>query len=165
MAVNRINVLAWAEALESGEFEQVGHHLRFEKPGSTEHFRYCCLGVATELAVRAGVKPKLPLSLLPGGGSFSTCPGGHASPKDHTLWCKQTGTLSPEVQEWLGLNSANPSLRVPEDPLPVRVFRYTATALERSGYLPASEFNDRTAEGFVGIARRIRRVFLNGGEQ
>jgi len=49
------NAKAWIAALRSGEYKQGRKVLRNEKD------EYCCLGVACELAARAGVIPKAEL--------------------------------------------------------------------------------------------------------
>jgi hypothetical protein len=70
------NAKAWLAALRSGEFEQGNNFLK-------SGVRYCCLGVACELAERAGV--------------------GHAWPgsSPHDL---RTSFVPPNVQQWLGIH-------------------------------------------------------------
>lgn len=48
---NPVNMLKWVEALESGEYEQTRGALRTEVANASESpYKYCCLGVATEIA-------------------------------------------------------------------------------------------------------------------
>lgn len=72
MAVNRERVQLWVEALDSGEFKQTQGCLReeFLKVGkdwisasptneraeSEREYRYCCLGVAIQVALRNGLE-------------------------------------------------------------------------------------------------------------
>lgn len=54
---NTENMAKWAEALESGEYEQGRNHLAIigEDTESGKTF-YCCLGVACEVAIKNGVE-------------------------------------------------------------------------------------------------------------
>lgn len=86
---NKANIKAWVDALRSGEFNQAIGVLRRDEPdtdfrGATLDPGHCCLGVACEVAARAGVK-------LPDG------------------W--QTHAYLPgAVISWLGLTTMNPVL-------------------------------------------------------
>jgi len=72
---------AWVAALRSGKYEQAKGRLR--SPGN--HF--CCLGVACELAVAAGV-----------------IPAAEWSPdREEWTYGGKSGTLPPVVRNWLGL--------------------------------------------------------------
>ncbi len=51
--VNKANMRLWVAALRSGQYEQGKHGLKtLHRSGS---FRHCCLGVACEVALGAGV--------------------------------------------------------------------------------------------------------------
>jgi hypothetical protein len=77
MALNK-NAKKWVAALRSRKYKQTTGRL---KDVSTN--RFCCLGVACELAVRAGVIPS----------------------DDDGDYAGQYGTLPLAVQDWLGLAS------------------------------------------------------------
>jgi hypothetical protein len=51
--VNVERVQLWIQALRSGEYEQGQGHLRLNQPFGAKP-RYCCLGVAQEVALRNG---------------------------------------------------------------------------------------------------------------
>ena len=78
------NARAWVKALRSGEYGQCEAFLAYDG-------RYCCLGVACELAVKAGVIPE-PVEdesrgcLVYGGEDYEVLP--------------------QQVQEWLGLRTS-----------------------------------------------------------
>lgn len=151
MTIHRERMLAWVEALESGEFKQGHNYLRtkWSAPGR-EYFVYCCLGVLTELAVRDGVELEL------GEGEFPSC-GIDEGDHEHTLWCigpLRDELLYPEVQEWVGHYGDTFVLRLhDESHRPEEKFR-------------AEALNDDAGESFREIARRIRIVFdLNSPQE
>lgn len=144
---NLDNIRAWAEALESGEFPQGRNVLRQDAPdGSLE---YCCLGVAVELAVRAGVQPHEGNRFCKIIDDVFTQPEDVFSedPHTHNLWCTHLeDDLPSEVCEWLGITDANPSLGV--------------NTLEVGSSRTAITLNDDLKQSFVQIAARIRRKYL-----
>ena len=78
----------WAEALESGEYEQGHGALAFSN-------RHCCLGVLCELAIADGVDvPKAPAH----DGTIRITYGSQAS------------ALPDEVQEWAGMQTSEGTL-------------------------------------------------------
>lgn len=79
---NKENMLKFVQALESGEYSQCKESLRSTVE---DNHSYCCLGVATELAEKSGVK----------------------LPTD--TWITYT-TLPAHVQDWLGIDEDNPLL-------------------------------------------------------
>src|SRR5580693_4745905 len=83
------NIKDWISALRSGKYKQGHGHLRYED-------KYCCLGVACELATAAGIVGP---ATAEDGGLF------HYGPERHT------GHLPDEVQAWLGLASPTGSYR------------------------------------------------------
>lgn len=86
---NPENMRTLVEALYSGDYKQTDGLLRRgdEKAGYT----YCCLGVATDLAAKAGV---------------DIAKGMHADGFD--VWA--SGVLPEPVKEWLGIDELNPLL-------------------------------------------------------
>lgn len=90
---NLDNIRAWVAALRSGKYTQGrGALIRVEWDGD----KYCCLGVACEVALEAGVA--LEHQVL---GSYHYFSGGN------------TGVLPAAVARWLGVLTTNPLLRVP----------------------------------------------------
>lgn len=86
-------LVLWAEALESGEFEQCqGRNLHIDTDELTgeEKRSYCCLGVANEIAWRNGVP----------------CPDGDDEGAD----------MDTDVRDWYGLQQSNPNLAPSHDP-------------------------------------------------
>lgn len=82
LSVVNDNAKAWVEALRSGDYLQVRGKL--VKPGEDgEPDRFCCLGVACELAVKAEVTER----------------------QDFYYGDSHSGTLPFEVMNWLGLRS------------------------------------------------------------
>jgi hypothetical protein len=149
---NLDNIRAWVEALESGDFAQGRAVLRIVDE-STGHPKYCCLGVATFLALQADP------NIMPDGGyyandrclDFSQLPLPLADRKthEHDLWCQITEEVLPlDVQRWLGIDEQDPVLWVEgHDP-------------ERDETRTASVFNDAAKEDFRMIAWRIRMRYL-----
>lgn len=78
---NLVNLAKWADALESGEYEQGSHALRYGN-------RHCCLGVACELAIRDGVPVEV---------------GRYSMNDDLHTYDGESGGLPERVQEWLGV--------------------------------------------------------------
>ncbi len=96
-ACNVENMRTWVAALRSGEYFQGKGDLRYEHffdEGGSE-VRYCCLGVAADLAVKAGVPE-----------TFNDGPEG--DPWTYSIW--DSADLTPPVQEWLGITEGNPIL-------------------------------------------------------
>lgn len=111
MTPNVVNLLAWAEALESGAFDQCSEQLREAViiNGKLQIHGYCCLGVVTELAVRAGVQPRS------AGPCVENCHHEIDHIENPTLWdhrrvAGEDEFLPAEVQHWLGIDEANPVL-------------------------------------------------------
>lgn len=93
--VNKNNMLAWAEALESGDYEQgVGALCAVNSDGVA---RFCCLGVATEVAIANGV-------------ALERVDAGVAGyrPAGELLAAQETAHLPDLAMEWLGLGQINP---------------------------------------------------------
>lgn len=98
MTVNREHMQLWIDALRSGQYEQGSGGLRASCPCLGHHeFLYCCLGVACEVALSAGVT--MPRVEPPTASSLT------AYGEDCV-----TGLLPREVQDWLGLAANDPGL-------------------------------------------------------
>jgi len=83
---NQVNIRKWVEALRSGEYPQTTNWLAKEG-------RYCCLGVACELAVKDG----LPVEV--------TFNGAIRKPLSYNGFNQ---VLPPAVRDWLGLDELDP---------------------------------------------------------
>lgn len=122
------NMTAFVAALRSGEFKQGIGSLR--QATESGEFRYCCLGVATELALRAGVTVEL-------GNPYCTHDDACS------VWAHH-GFLADEVAGWLGINSDNPTLPGDDD---------------EEGH-PASVWNDSMGATFDDIAGKFEARYL-----
>ena len=78
------NAQAWVKALRSGEYAQGFGKLRLTKTNE-----FCCLGVACELAIKAG----LPIERVIVG--------------EAVFYDAFDGSLPPKVRDWLGLRTFN----------------------------------------------------------
>lgn len=141
MSVNRERVELLCRALESGEFRQAPGALRVQETRSSPE-GYCCLGVATVVALRNGLQ-------LTGIGS-----------SEDDVWDHDLGeVLHPEVRDWYGFEYEDPEIQVTRDPV-----------LELSPTIPATEANDGIGHDgnenpvhrypFIEIAAGFRRTYL-----
>lgn len=81
----------WVEALRSGKYEQAKSVL-CALGDDNEPVGFCCLGVACEVAIAAGVEVD-----VKNGSAADRC----------RIYGTSTVFLPFEVQDWLGLNSSN----------------------------------------------------------
>ncbi len=81
------NMKTFVNALYSGDYTQAKGSLRKETDDGS--YTYCCLGVATDLAIKDGIDTTVHVMY----GNIWGC-----------------GTLAPQVQEWLGIDNDNPML-------------------------------------------------------
>ena len=86
------NAQSWVDALRSGRFEQGQTALHRERPGETDTF--CCLGVACQLAIEAGVD----VEVTRVESDERVCYGDLGGSPSY---------LPKPVQEWLGLASSS----------------------------------------------------------
>ena len=157
--VNREVIEQWVTALESGEYPQTRGALRRVRPDGNRPAGFCCLGVLTDLAVKAGVT--------------EVCrenQDGTISYRDS--WDENDPGLEPSelpeiVRVWAGLPMANPivrHLRTPEEveeEFEEGVYgSIDEVAVEVDTSL--AELNDVHGQTFPEIAEIIRDNFLNG---
>lgn len=92
--VNRERMEMLCSALESGQYEQGKYSLAYTSPEGEA--RYCCLGVACEVAMANGLN--IEKTVRPGGDA------------EYDEW---NATLPPSVREWFGLDpdESDPELR------------------------------------------------------
>jgi|SRR6185312_9407178 len=88
----------WCKALRSGEYVQAQGHMRTD-PDQNGKVGYCCLGVLTDLYLKAGNPETYKVPLLPGS--------------DLSVW--NNGVLTEPVCEWAGLANSNPLLSKDEE--------------------------------------------------
>jgi hypothetical protein len=88
------NAKAWVTTLRSGRYRQGRNVLHQGK-------KYCCLGVACDLAIKAGVK----IAVFTGGGVN----------RDITTYDGVADTLPKSVQNWLGLRTDVGEFRPPKN--------------------------------------------------
>jgi len=123
----------WIEALTSGEFDQTTGHLK-SRSG------HCCLGVLCEVAKAHGVvvDRKQPASY---GSKKEFYDPALVNPRSDI----SSGALPDAVQEWSGLNNANPD---------------TDILLDGSQYPQnLAQLNDSGYYTFADIAKVIERNF------
>jgi hypothetical protein len=126
--INEENMDAFLAALRSGEFEQGKHHLNAQE-------KMCCLGVASELAHRAGAVSK------------------ETSGFGITSYEGYTGILHPKVGEWLGLPNVIDG-DVPFHKSGYRPYTQPYAAITAMGY------NDTLNKSFPEIADAFEKEFL-----
>lgn len=95
---NKEAVKKWVEALRSGNYKQGKGALRVTQGRklSPSEDRFCCLGVACDLAEREGVMLDVGFTPLPHDGVWDVSYDG-----DHL-------ELPEAVQDWLGIHESNP---------------------------------------------------------
>lgn len=95
MGPNKENIKLWADALESGEYKQGEGCLKrtLSDDTSDDTEEYCCLGVATVVALKAGVHMTVRFNGL-----------------DETSYDGEYAVLPVVVQRWLGVDVGNPEL-------------------------------------------------------
>lgn len=128
--------LMWAEALESGEYEQGRGLLTERLPDGVE--RDCCLGVLCKLAIKAGVKVEVEVR--------PTSDDDDAGEGSSRLGYDLNFGVPPEsVSRWAGL-------RPGQDPTIVVSWRNLTTC---------TELNDNREWTFTQIAAAIRENLKN----
>ncbi len=138
MPVNRENMKLWVEALRSGEYKQGrGALCTVVEIDDTHPVGHCCLGVACEVAIKAGV----PLEKRVLNDSYRIADYRHGDGSS-------LGRLPPVVSSWLGLEGRrDPTLK---------------SAI--NGIEGATTWNDTHGATFADIADMIEYTFLNNEE-
>jgi hypothetical protein len=135
-------MLKWIEALESGNYQQIQGHLRMPKEENGTPARYCCLGVACEVAIKEGAYKAEPFGAV-----------GYINDKGDDHY----GTLPKEVVEWLGVLNENPPILIPS--------KYRLDGRQALYEMPGSTqascvlVNDR-GYTFQQIAKMLRETYL-----
>jgi len=132
-SVNRERMAEWIKALRSGDYRQGEDYLH---TSGTEE-RFCCLGVACDLAVKEGVITARAAHPESGSGAWNYASDGEES------------FLPESVRSWLGLLSADPTVYLDE---PLEEFG-PATAC-------VTDLNDGERWTFDQIADALERTYL-----
>lgn len=132
--MNREVLREWVSALRSGEYAQGQSHLHNETDNA-----YCCLGVLSELAVKAGVIPP-PVSCPIGDDVvLSSFYGGY------------TEMPPPEVYEWVGVATGELHLKQP--------LTLNGRHVSDLTYTKLANMND-DGESFADIADAIEKAWI-----
>ena len=94
-ACNVENMELFVDALFSGEYEQGKGALRQLTSDTPGKYQYCCLGVATDVAIKAGIPEQTTVD--EDGNDYLD-----------NMW--ENGYLPSQVQKWLGIDNDNPIL-------------------------------------------------------
>jgi hypothetical protein len=128
--INEENMDAFLAALRSGEFEQGKYHLN-------QNGKMCCLGVASELAHRAGVVTK------------------EVDEYGAAKYNGYTGILGEKVAEWLGLpNTHDGDVAFHKSGYRPNHIGHGYMAITAMGY------NDLLNKSFLEIADAFEKEFL-----
>lgn len=138
MTIIKERVRLLVDALRSGEYRQGTGAL--QRGG-----KFCCLGVACEVALKNGlIVLRDPGDDDDGNGVEYSCP------TDGDIPDSSQGELPRGVVEWFGFDSVDPSLMIP--------FEHTHNADE----MLASELNDTYLFDFEQIAQCFEYTYLGG---
>lgn len=141
--VNEENMDLFLKSLRSGEFEQATGVLC-----NAQSNGYCCLGVASELAVRASdglIEKEVTV----------------VNPKYSQVIYDGQRLLAPEsVIKWLGIPEANVEPDSFEGAFNIRFYGTNFEEPNDSGYVTATELNDDLGEDFATIADVFEKEFL-----
>lgn len=147
--MNRPAVEKWVAALRSGEYGQVQSQLAREYPSGKR--KYCCLGVACELAIKDGVPVNV--TLRAGGGT----------PHRDVKFDGNDGSLPSQVSDWLDIEGGDP--KVIDSPVQGREGGMPASwVIGDSWWLNAADLNDTLGLSFDQIADCVEWSYLSGGE-
>lgn len=151
---NKEAVKKWVEALRSGNYKQGKGALRVTQGRelSPSEDRFCCLGVACDLAEREGVMLDVGFTPLPHDGVWDVSYDG-----DHL-------ELPEAVQDWLGIHESNPLVArlsierygLLDDAYRFKLDDYNNPDLNRT----LAEINDDVDNSFGLIANLIEAQYL-----
>lgn len=143
MAVNKERIALWVEALRSGEYVQGREYLKTPPrlQGGENKPRYCCLGVATEVALANG------------------CPV-----KDGENFDDLNGTLWRSISTWYGFTDADSTeLSWVDDPVIAEEPYFNACHGGGEFHqIRAAVANDERRWTFARIADEVEKLHLRG---
>ena len=161
-ACNQEHMRALVLALRSGQWWQGHNMLRAFSD------RYCCLGVACELAVQDGAARVL---LRDSGGGWLYGPVGDEDPMDRMGQWSST-MLPPAVTKWLGVGGSSLYVVMPEQGRQWFIdhpecqwsqqYRYMISSLVQGGHMSVVGLNDDLRMPFSFIADCIEYTYLPG---
>ena len=131
MGVNRERIKLLAEALESGEYEQCWGALRIGD-------KYCCLGVACEVAIKNGL-------------DIARQPPPHEGGADLFRYDGEPSVLPNSVRAWYGFPESSEFLNGAGNPM---------IDTEGFGRCAAAQANDEWGLSFPAIAAGFRNEYL-----
>lgn len=134
---NKERIRLFVEALRSGDYQQGNHVLGFPADYGTKKF--CCLGVATEVAVVEGCKLTRELGIANSRSAYIYRDPQGQEPEDSAT---RGIYLHPRVQEFYGFDTCNPLLNAGR----------------------AADLNDVNLWDFSQIAQAFEDTFLTDGE-
>lgn len=154
----------WTAALLSDEFAQGQGALRTHVADMVDvsHYRYCCLGVATEVAIRNGCE------IEDFDAETIRSWGPEDNPDDeHPFWLINDGELCPSVAKWYGFNNGDPVVGERtenrcDSPDCDNYDEDCDHAVPRTIKVPAIEANDDLKWDFVNIAEGIAHIYELG---
>ena len=103
---NKDRVKLLADALRSGKYKQGMGHLKYT--WGEDDVKYCCLGVACEVAISNGVAVKQTHTSHEEEGHRY---GIYDDEVGDGIYDDEVSVLPPSVRDWYGFDSANPSLQ------------------------------------------------------
>lgn len=182
--VNRDAVRQLVEALRSEEYEQATGHLVVQDVSedlTVEKVRYCCLGVAAEVCVKANVlDPELSFRLKT---TFDNAGEDTPLTRPEYKWGSDAridseGELLPRpVNEWFGFDYRNPRVKVTREVLEgiqrdgsESAHRWAQRRLDMMlgdqpyAVVEATECNDELQMTFSQIADAFERTYLADGD-
>lgn len=182
--IHQERLLKWVEALESGKYQQGQGNLLMVESWNDDGSRsesYCCLGVATRVAVENGLDLAGALLALDASrNAHDPDPVGRQYAIRHDEILTVTNDVSdrrlypeafpyPYVLEWYGLQLQNPIVAV-LDHEPSGDENEQGTwgfwRDERDGksywFLTATEANDEVCWSFMEIAESVREIYQLG---
>lgn len=141
MKVNKERLSLWIEALESDEFQQGTGALK-TLPRLDGSAKYCCLGVATEVAIANGLQlNNIDQEKI---HEYNRSSGQELNPTDgKNLFEIERAFLPSSVIEWYGLTGGDPEVG------------RTPTGISVS----ATDANDRQCWTFTQIAAALRSTY------
>ena len=131
----REGIQALVDALRSGEFEQGYSYLKMGN-------RYCCLGVACEIAIRNGVE--LHTATLDGVTAFNS----------------RKVDLPAKVSAWFNLEDSDPTLKVPPALYERRRTERLPVPMSAASTTTAIALNDTFNFSFAEIADCFEHTYL-----
>jgi hypothetical protein len=153
-ATQRTRMRSFVHALRTTRRKQgtgMLHYIDQDVNGKKQH-RYCCLGIACEVAIKDGLN----LEKVKIGGVDRDASIGYQAPANNN-YAYSTSVLPEVVQQWYGVNALDPDLNVRDLPK-AKGHSYEFAR----GWATASSLNDSGGWTFKQIADAFEQTFLPG---